>query len=69
MGAVSRDHDLGQIPAGCRWCPHCDGYGSSLKDDNDRCAHCHGTGLVAADRHNQAAASPTNGSSSRTVPD
>lgn len=38
------------------------GYGSSLKDGNDRCARCNGTGLVAADRSGGAAAAPTNGS-------
>jgi hypothetical protein len=63
MSSVSRDPDLGRIPEGYRWCPHCDGYGSSLNDANDRCAKCNGTGLVAADRRDEAAASPTNGAS------
>ena len=29
--------------AECSWC--C-GYGSSLKEDSDRCTHCGGSGLV-----------------------
>jgi DnaJ-class molecular chaperone len=29
-----------------RWCPHCNGYGSSLEEDAERCTHCAGTGLV-----------------------
>ena len=29
-------------------CPHCNGYGSSLKDDhNGICNYCNGTGLVS----------------------
>jgi DnaJ-class molecular chaperone len=63
MGPVSRDPDLGRIAEGYTWCPHCHGYGSSLKDANDRCAKCNGTGLVAANRRDEAAASPTNGAS------
>jgi hypothetical protein len=58
---VNCDRDLGQIPAGDKWCPHCNGYGSSLKDGNERCARCNGTGLVAADRAREAASAPTNG--------
>jgi len=61
FGGVSRDHDLGQIPEGYRWCPHCNGYGSSLGDANDRCVRCNGTGLAAADRPCDAASAPTNG--------
>jgi len=45
MGRVSRDRELGQIPEGYNWCPHCNGYGSSLQDRNERCARCNGTGL------------------------
>jgi len=26
------------------YCPHCNGYGSSLKEDSDRCSVCGGTG-------------------------
>ena len=63
MGSMRRDADLGRIPEGYEWCPRCDGYGSSLKDANDRCAKCNGTGLVATNRRDEAAASPTNGAS------
>lgn len=28
-------------------CSHCNGYGSSLKEDSDTCSKCHGRGLVA----------------------
>jgi DnaJ-class molecular chaperone len=63
MSGVSRDRDVGQIPHGYKWCLHCNGYGSSLKDRNERCARCNGTGLVAADRASEAASSPTNGKS------
>ena len=33
---------------GYKQCPHCNGYGSSLKDQEgvDRCSRCGGTGLV-----------------------
>jgi len=27
-------------------CPHCNGYGSSLKEESERCTLCKGTGLV-----------------------
>jgi len=27
-------------------CPHCNGYGSSLKEKNVRCTQCNGSGLV-----------------------
>jgi DnaJ-class molecular chaperone len=37
------------------WCPHCNGYGSSLREENERCVRCNGTGLVAADRATEAA--------------
>jgi DnaJ-class molecular chaperone len=65
MGGVSRDRGLGQIPEGYKWCPHCNGYGSSLKDGNERCARCNGTGPVAADRASEAASAPTNGKADR----
>ena len=38
---------LGKVPAGTRWCPHCNGYGSSLKETGERCSRCGGTGLLA----------------------
>ena len=27
-------------------CPHCNGYGSSLKEEADRCTKCGGSGVV-----------------------
>ena len=27
-------------------CPHCNGYGSSLKEDSYRCTKCYGLGLI-----------------------
>jgi DnaJ-class molecular chaperone len=41
---------LGRIPEGMKWCPHCNGYGASLKEASGRCTHCGGSGLVWADR-------------------
>ncbi len=61
MGPVGSGDDLGQVPEGYAWCDHCNGYGSSLKDGNDRCAKCNGSGLVAADRSGEAAAASSNG--------
>jgi DnaJ-class molecular chaperone len=36
---------------GYKQCPHCNGYGSSLKDPEgvDTCTVCHGWGLVKED--------------------
>jgi DnaJ-class molecular chaperone len=36
---------------GLKECPHCNGYGSSLKDPEgvDRCSVCGGNGLVRVD--------------------
>ncbi len=31
---------------GLQQCPHCNGYGSSLKEQADRCSTCDGLGLV-----------------------
>ena len=31
---------------GLEVCRHCNGYGSSLKEESDRCTRCGGTGLV-----------------------
>jgi DnaJ-class molecular chaperone len=45
---------FGLIPEGKRWCPHCKGYGSSLKEASERCTHCGGSGLVSADREQPA---------------
>ncbi len=55
----------GGIPDGYRWCDHCNGYGSSLKDANARCPRCGETGLVAADRSRDAAGMPSNGANER----
>jgi hypothetical protein len=37
---------FGAVPEGMRWCPHCDGYGSSLMEETERCTRGGGTGLV-----------------------
>jgi hypothetical protein len=34
------------VPEGMRWCPHCNGYGASLKEDSERCTRCGGSGLI-----------------------
>ena len=65
MVGVSHDGDVGRVPKGYQWCPHCNGYGSSLKDRNERCVRCSGTGLVAADRTREAASAPMNGKGDR----
>jgi DnaJ-class molecular chaperone len=41
------DRSFGGVPEGSRWCPHCNGYGSSPKEASGRCTRCAGTGLVA----------------------
>ena len=43
---MSEMADLLGIPKVIRWCPQCNGYGSSLKEASDRCSRCGGTGLV-----------------------
>jgi DnaJ-class molecular chaperone len=40
------DNHFGAVPQGMRWCPYCNGYGSSLQEEAERCTHCAGTGLV-----------------------
>jgi DnaJ-class molecular chaperone len=45
----------GRIPEGMKWCPRCNGYGSSLKEGSARCTHCGGSGLVWADRERPVA--------------
>jgi hypothetical protein len=45
--------ELGRIPRGMKWCPQCNGYGSSLKEASERCTHC--SGLVWVDRERQVA--------------
>jgi DnaJ-class molecular chaperone len=49
MNDVTAD-PFGRIPEGMKWCPHCNGYGSSLKEASGRCTHCGGSGLVWTDR-------------------
>jgi RecJ-like exonuclease len=35
-----------RVPAGTEWCPECNGYGSSLMEETERCTRCGGSGLV-----------------------
>ena len=35
-----------QVPDGAEWCPECNGYGSSLFEETERCTRCGGSGLV-----------------------
>ena len=44
--------------AGRRWCPDCSGYGSSLKQESERCTTCGGTGLVPEEDEEQDAGEP-----------
>jgi len=40
---------------GYRQCPHCNGYGSSLKDSDgvDTCTRCGGWGLIKEEKANE----------------
>ena len=38
---------FGIDPKRAQWCPECNGYGSSLKQETGRCTRCGGSGLVA----------------------
>jgi DnaJ-class molecular chaperone len=58
------DNTFGAVPEGMRWCSHCNGYGSSLKESSGRCSHCAGTGLVV-DEATALAAEGGNGSPAR----
>lgn len=40
------DDPYSQVPTGTEWCPECNGYGSSLMEETDRCTRCGGSGLV-----------------------
>jgi DnaJ-class molecular chaperone len=31
-------------------CPHCNGYGSSLKEEADRCTRCGGSGVIPKEK-------------------
>lgn len=42
--------DIVNPPKGQIVCPSCNGYGSSLSEEGQRCTRCHGSGLVAAPR-------------------
>ena len=43
-----------QVPDGAEWCPECNGYGSSLFEETERCTRCGGSGLVmVADEREQ----------------
>jgi len=59
---------FGGIPKGMRWCPHCNGYGSSLKEGADRCTYCAGTGLVVDEAAAMSAERGENGSASDGEP-
>lgn len=34
---------------GFKVCPHCNGYGSSLKESGSTCSKCNGSGLIKKD--------------------
>lgn len=36
----------GPASVGCEECPHCNGYGASLKETDTICSQCGGSGLV-----------------------
>lgn len=44
--AITLETMLDPEKHGYKICPHCNGYGSSLKESNDRCTQCGGYGLV-----------------------
>jgi hypothetical protein len=35
-----------RVPASTECCPECNGYGSSLAEESERCTRCGGSGLV-----------------------
>jgi len=48
------DDRYSKVPDGTEWCPECNGYGSSLSEETDRCTRCGGSGLVmVADERDQ----------------
>jgi DnaJ-class molecular chaperone len=63
MSSMSHD-PFGAVPQGMRWCPHCNGYGSSPREDAERCTHCAGTGLVVDEAAALSAERGGNGSAS-----
>jgi len=40
------DDPYSKVPPGTEWCPECNGYGSSLMEETERCTRCGGSGLV-----------------------
>jgi hypothetical protein len=40
------DDRFSKVPDGTEWCPECNGYGSSLFEETERCTRCGGSGLV-----------------------
>ena len=46
--AYTFDQSANPEKYGLEMCPHCNGYGSSLKDPDgvDRCTRCEGSGLL-----------------------
>lgn len=68
MSAMS-ETNFGAVPEGMRWCPHCNGYGSSLKESSGRCTHCAGTGLVVDEPTALSAEGSGNGSFTTANPD
>jgi hypothetical protein len=40
------DDPYSQVPEGTEWCPECNGYGSSLAEEMERCTRCGGSGLL-----------------------
>jgi hypothetical protein len=40
------DDQYSQVPEGTEWCPECNGYGSSLAEETERCTCCGGSGRV-----------------------
>jgi hypothetical protein len=43
---VARCRPARGFPPGTEWCPECDGYGSSLFEETERCTRYGGSGLV-----------------------
>jgi DnaJ-class molecular chaperone len=48
------DDPYSQVPQGTEWCPECNGYGSSLFEETERCTRCGGSGLVMVAEPTQA---------------
>jgi DnaJ-class molecular chaperone len=44
--AVARCRPARGFPPGTEWCLECNGYGSSLFEETERCTRCGGSGLV-----------------------